>query len=199
METTRRQALFGLAALPLAPSIRGVEAGRAQRLIRAARARIGVTRLYDPAYVSLAYPGGDVANERGVCIDVIIRAYRSAFAFDFQRHIHEDMKANFTLYPQIWGLSRTDRNIDHRRVPNVEAWLSRHGYERPARDWAPGDILTCRVGDRLPHIGLLTDRRGRDGRWMAVHNIGLGTLEDSQIWGYSQKRRFRFLPAPIEA
>ncbi|MEL8055014.1 MAG: DUF1287 domain-containing protein [Pseudomonadota bacterium] len=199
MEIARRQVLFGFAALPLAPTFGPFENRRAYSLISAARARVGVTRLYDPAYVSLAYPGGDVANDRGVCIDVIIRAYRSAFDFDFQQHIHEDMKANFAHYPKTWGLSRTDRNIDHRRVPNMETWLARHGHELPASDWIPGDIMACRVGGRLPHIGILTDQRGRDGRWRAVHNIGLGTLEDSRIWEYSQKRRFRFLPAPIEA
>ncbi|MEM1035612.1 MAG: DUF1287 domain-containing protein [Pseudomonadota bacterium] len=199
MEIARRQVLFGFAALPLAPTFGPFENRRAYSLIAAARARIGVTRLYDPAYVSLAYPGGDVANDRGVCIDVIIRAYRSAFGFDFQKHIHKDMKANFALYPKTWGLSRTDRNIDHRRVPNMETWLARHGHELPASDWIPGDVLTCRVGGRLPHIGILSDQRGRDGRWRAIHNIGLGTLEDSRIWDYGQKRRFRFLPAPIEA
>ncbi|MEL7231374.1 MAG: DUF1287 domain-containing protein [Pseudomonadota bacterium] len=199
MTVTRRQALLGFTALPLAPLLGSTETRSAGQLIAAARARIGVTTLYDPAYVSLAYPGGDVRDDRGVCIDVIIRAYRTAFGFDFQQHLHEDMKANFAAYPKIWGLSRTDRNIDHRRVPNVETWLSRHGHELPVRDWRPGDLMTCRVGGSLPHIGILTDRRGRDGHWMAVHNIGLGTHEDSRIWGYSHKRRFRFLPEPIDA
>lgn len=199
MEITRRSALSGLFILPLGGTLAGVETLKTERLIRAARARIGLTRLYDPAYVALDYPGGDVGNDRGVCIDVIIRAYRSAFGFDFQEHIHRDMAANFNAYPRIWGLNRTDRNIDHRRVPNVETWLARFGHELPARDWMPGDMMTCRVGGSLPHIGLLSDRRGQDGNWRAIHNIGLGTLEDSRIWSYGHKRRFRFLPAPIAA
>jgi uncharacterized protein YijF (DUF1287 family) len=136
-----------------------------------------------------------VPQDRGVCIDVIIRAYRAAFDFDFQQHVHEDMAANFGDYPKIWGLTRTDRNIDHRRVPNVEVWLQRHSHELPARDWMPGDLMTCRVGGTRPHIGILSDRRGRDGNWQAIHNIGLGTLEDSRIWAYGHKRRFRFLPS----
>lgn len=191
--------LAGTIGLPLGGAYLGIETTRVLSLIRAARARIGITRLYDAAYVALDYPGGDVPDDRGVCIDVIIRAYRAAFQFDFQEQVHKDMAANFSVYPKTWGLSRTDRNIDHRRVPNVETWLSRFGHELPARDWMPGDLITCRVGGSLPHIGILSNRRGHDGRWRAIHNIGLGTLEDSRIWAYSHNRRFRFLPEPIEA
>ena len=164
------------------------------RLITQARKQIGVTTSYDGAYVALDYPGGDVPRQSGVCIDVIIRAYRDAFSFDFQKHVHEDMAANFGAYPKRWGLTRTDRNIDHRRVPNIETWLTRHGHELPASDWQPGDLLTCRVGGTLPHIGILSSRKDRQGRWKAIHNIGLGTLEDSRIWAYGAQRRFRFLP-----
>lgn len=203
MTLTRRQALSGLFAAPVfsgpVSSAVGREVDRTTALIEAARTRIGRTVLYDPAYVSLSYPGGDVPDDRGVCIDVVIRAYRSAFGFDFQQHIHEDMRAGFDAYPKTWGLTRTDRNIDHRRVPNLETWLRRHGHERPAQLWLPGDLITCRVGGRLPHIGILSNRKGPDGRWTAIHNIGLGTLEDSRIWSYGQARRFRFLPARIDA
>jgi hypothetical protein len=195
MTLTRRDTLSCLLALPLATAEASTETTKTSKLIKAARERIGITRLYDPAYVALSYPGGDVPKDRGVCIDVIIRAYRTAFDFDFQQHVHEDMAANFGAYPKIWGLTRTDRNIDHRRVPNVEVWLERHSHELPARDWMPGDLMTCRVGGTLPHIGILSDRRGRDGNWRAIHNIGLGTLEDSRIWAYGYKRRFRFLPS----
>lgn len=195
MTLTRRDTVSCLLALPLATTGVSTETTKTGKLIEAARERVGVTRLYDPAYVSMAYPSGDVPQDRGVCIDVIIRAYRAAFDFDFQQHVHEDMAANFGDYPKIWGLTRTDRNIDHRRVPNVEVWLQRHSHELPARDWMPGDLMTCRVGGTLPHIGILSDRRGRDGNWQAIHNIGLGTLEDSRIWAYGHKRRFRFLPS----
>lgn len=199
MDLTRRTALTGLLTVPLGGMLNGVEAAKATHLIGAARARIGVTRLYDPAYVGMAYPGGDVPNDRGVCIDVIIRAYRTAFKFDFQEHIHRDMAANFDAYPKTWGLTRTDRNIDHRRVPNLETWLERQAYEQAPTQWQPGDMITCRVGGRLPHIGILSNRRGHDGNWTAIHNIGRGTLEDSRIWAYDDKRRFRFLPASIAA
>lgn len=195
MEMDRRTYLTGLFALPLSPAVAERSETKAASLITKARARIGVTTLYDPAYVALDYPGGDVPQDRGVCIDVIIRAYRDAFNFDFQKHVHEDMAANFSAYPTRWGLTRTDRNIDHRRVPNIETWLQRHGHELQADTWQPGDLMTCRVGDTLPHIGILSSQKDRRGRWKAIHNIGLGTLEDSRIWSYGQKRRFRFLPS----
>ena len=195
MELSRRDCLVGLFTIPLLPEVAARGETRAARLIVRARTQIGVTTSYDPAYVALDYPGGDVPRDRGVCIDVIIRAYREAFDFDFQKHVHEDMAANFSAYPKRWGLTRTDRNIDHRRVPNVETWLRRQGHELPPEDWQPGDLMTCRVGGSLPHIGILSSRRDRLGRWKAIHNIGLGTLEDSRIWAYGDKRRFRFLPS----
>lgn len=195
MEIDRRFCFMGLFVLPLSPVLSHRHETKAASLVVKARTQIGVTTQYDPAYVALDYPGGDVPEDRGVCIDVIIRAYRDAFGFDFQTHIHQDMSANFAAYPKTWGLTRTDRNIDHRRVPNVETWLTRHGHELTAEAWQPGDLITCRVGDTLPHIGILSSQKDRSGRWKAIHNIGLGTLEDSRIWAYGHRRRFRFLPS----
>lgn len=195
MTLTRRTVSQLIFALPLLPSTRAKDETEAASLIIHARQQIGMTTTYDPAYVALDYPGGDVPRDRGVCIDVIIRAYRDAFDFDFQEQVHKDMVANFDVYPKRWGLTRTDRNIDHRRVPNVETWLQRRGHELSPTDWQPGDLMTCRVGGSLPHIGILSSKKDRRGRWKAVHNIGLGTLEDSRIWNYGDRRRFRFLPA----
>ncbi len=197
MDLTRRNTLIGLVGLPLVHSPVSEQIVRSYKLISAAREQVGVTTLYDPSYVALNYPNGDVAADRGVCIDVIIRAYRVAFGFDFQAAIHDDMVASFSAYPQLWGLRRTDRNIDHRRVPNIEKWLTRHGHEIDDHRWMPGDLLTCRVGGSLPHIGIISTKRGPDRRFRAIHNIGLGTLEDSRIWAYGTQRRFRFLPQPI--
>jgi len=194
MQITRRTALSGLFALPLVPAGLFEEISATTSLIAKTRAQVGVTTLYDPAYVRLDYPGGDVPRERGVCIDVIIRAYRDAFDYDFQQVIHEDMSANFAAYPKIWGLTRPDRNIDHRRVPNLETWLARHGHETGDSNWQPGDILTCRIGGNLPHLGIISDRKAPDGRLMAIHNIGAGTREDDRIWSSDRQRRFRFLP-----
>ena len=52
---------------------------KAGKLIEAARTQIGVTRTYDPSYSGLELPNGDVPRSKGVCTDVIIRAYRDAF------------------------------------------------------------------------------------------------------------------------
>ncbi|MEM1150795.1 MAG: DUF1287 domain-containing protein [Pseudomonadota bacterium] len=194
----RRAALAGLFALPLTPSLIPTGTGMPPhgRLIRAARARIGVTRLYDPSYVSMNYPGGDVAVDRGVCTDVVVRAYRAAFGFDFQKAVHEDMAANFGAYPTIWGLTRPDRNIDHRRVPNLETFLQHLSTERPARDWQPGDLYTGRLPqNNLPHIAIVSDRRSdHSGRPLLIHNIGRGTEESDWLDLFHSRRRFRFFP-----
>ena len=190
--------MAGLAALPLAANTTGWQSLSEQtQLIAAARRQVGVTVDYDPAYVRLAYPGGDVPRESGVCIDVVIRAYRDAFDFDFQKAIHADMRADFVAYPRTWGLSRPDRNIDHRRVPNLETWLLRHAVELPANDWEPGDLLTCRVDASLPHIAIVSDKVTEWGEPLVIHNIGLGAREERLIGRFDQERRFRFFPPAV--
>lgn len=78
---------------------------------------------YDPSYIAIPYPNGDVPKNKGVCTDVVIRAYRK-LNIDLQKEVHEDLKANFSLYPNLkkWGLKNPDTNIDHRRVPNLEVF-----------------------------------------------------------------------------
>lgn len=191
----RRTALAGLFALPLASFRLGEPlAPWPARLVAAARAQIGVTVSYDSAYAGIAYPGGDVPRTRGVCTDVVVRAYRDAFGFDLQEAVHDDMTRAFGAYPAIWGLSRPDRNIDHRRVPNLETFFRRRGAERRAQDWQPGDLITCRLPGNLPHIAIVSDRRGTDRHWKVIHNIGAGAEESSLIGQYSDERRFRFAP-----
>lgn len=127
---------------------------------------------------------------------MIIRAYRDAFDYDLQQAIHEDMTANFSAYPKIWGLTRPDKNIDHRRVPNIETFLKRGEHELPTDQWKPGDLITCRIGGRLPHIGIVSTRYsgGRASTPYVIHNIGSGTREESVIGHYENQRRFRFFP-----
>ncbi|KAB8172887.1 DUF1287 domain-containing protein [Lysobacter maris] len=163
--------------------------------VRAARARIGRTRLYDPAYVALDYPGGDVAEDRGVCSDVVVRALR-AEGLDLQQAVHEDMRAHFDAYPQRWGLRRPDRNIDHRRVPNLERWFERQGWLLPLRaragDYRPGDLVSWRLpGSGLPHIGIVSDRRGSDGVPLIIHNVGHGTREENVLFAYTLNGHYR--------
>ena len=154
---------------------------------------------YDGAYRSIAYPGGDVAPDRGVCTDVVIRSYRAAFGLDLQRLVHEDMRAEFAAYPKRWGLTRPDPNIDHRRVPNLETFWRRQGgalpVSREAEDYAPGDLVTWDVAGR-PHVGVVVDRRSpRSGRWMIVHNIGAGPRLEDCLFDWPITGRYRWLPS----
>ena len=165
-------------------------------LVEAARDRIGVTVVYDPAYVGLDFPGGDVAEDRGVCSDVVIRALRAAHDFDLQAKVNADMRSAFRAYPTIWGLSHTDKNIDHRRVPNLETYLARQGAElnKPTQNttFKAGDIVTYRLGGNLPHIGIVSDRKSADGMPLLIHNIGAGTREEDVLLEYMLHRHFRF-------
>ena len=164
------------------------------RLPELARRQIGVTVEYDSAYVGLAYPGGDVPDERGVCTDVVIRALR-LLDFDLQKEVHEDMKRNFAAYPKYWGLKRPDKNIDHRRVPNLQTFFKRRGWGLPvsrnAADYKPGDLVTCLVGDSLPHIMIVSDRRNEEGIPLVIHNIGVGTEEEDCLFTFPLTGHYR--------
>ena len=167
-------------------------------IVDAARARTLVDVRYDPKYVSLSYPGGDVSPDTGVCTDVIIRTYRNAYQFDFQKAVHEDMRANFSKYPKSWGLKRPDKNIDHRRVPNLETFLKRQGAAVPitknAADYLPGDIVSWRLGGRLPHIGIVSNKKSEWGTPLIIHNIGQGPVEDDLLFNTDINGHFRFTP-----
>jgi uncharacterized protein YijF (DUF1287 family) len=151
-----------------------------KRLSETAISIINPEIIYDPSYFSIAYPNGDVPPDRGVCTDLVIRAYRN-LGIDLQKEVHEDMKAHFQLYPKIWGLSKTDTNIDHRRVPNLMTFFQRRGAERPiSRNTAhynPGDIVCWDLGSGLTHIGIVVGQKSADGqRNLIVHNIGNGQV-----------------------
>ncbi len=168
-----------------------------EKLVAAARAQIGVTKAYDPAYKSLAYPGGDVPAERGVCTDVLIRAMRKSLSKDLQKLVHEDMKKNFGSYPKNWGLSRTDKNIDHRRVPNLQTYFQRQSYQLklpadkdPAK-FLPGDIVTCIVPPNLPHVMIVSDRKTEGGTPLIIHNIGSGTQEEDMLFRFKLTGHYR--------
>jgi uncharacterized protein YijF (DUF1287 family) len=154
-------------------------------IVQAARAQVGVTVTYDSTYVRLSYPGGDVPSERGVCTDVVIRALRTAIGLDLQKEVHEDMRRHFDVYPKIWGLTRPDRNIDHRRVPNLQKYFSRHALTLPHKSdpalYEPGDIVTCMLPRNLPHIMIVSDRRTESGMPLVIHNIGRGAREEDSL------------------
>lgn len=153
---------------------------------------------YDPAYFSIAYPNGDVPKNKGVCTDVVIRAYRK-LGIDLQKEVHEDMVRNFDTYPQLWGLQRTDKNIDHRRVPNLMTFFERFGTTLPltkkAEDYKAGDIVCWSLGGGLTHIGLVAKLRNRQGtRPLIIHNIGSGQVLQDCLFEYKIIGHYRYEP-----
>jgi uncharacterized protein len=208
----RRELLIGMSALVGSNLFMttGAQANRgklssqpepwADKLIAAAESQIGITTIYDPAYVGLSFPGGDIPRQRGVCTDVVIRAYRDAFDYDLQAEVNKDMRAYFNAYPKIWGLKRTDRNIDHRRVPNLQTFFKRQGAALPISDhpgdYLPGDIVSQMLPGNLPHMAIVTHRPSPDGnRLMLVHNIGAGTRLEDRLFDFEITGHFRFEPS----
>ena len=166
--------------------------------IKLSDAAINLTKqkvTYDPAYFTIPYPNGDVPANKGVCTDVVIRAYRT-LKIDLQKNVHEDMAQHFSLYPKYWGRKTPDANIDHRRVYNLMVFFARKGTKRPmsnvAKDYHPGDIVCWNLGGNITHIGLVINRKSADGqRYLIVHNIGRGQeiqdcLFDWKIIGHYQ-------------
>jgi uncharacterized protein YijF (DUF1287 family) len=167
------------------------------RVAAAAFERTKESVVYDPAYVRIPYPNGDVPPGRGVCTDVVIRTYR-ALGIDLQKEVHEDMAANFAVYPKDFGLRRPDRNIDHRRVPNLRKFFERHGQTLPitreASDYRPGDIVTWDLGTGQQHIGIVSDRRAAlfGSRRKIVHNIGAGQVLEDVLFDWPITGHYRF-------
>lgn len=170
----------------------------AEKIVEAARKQVGVTLSYDPAYVGLDYPGGDVPREKGVCTDVVVRALRDGIGKDLQKLVHEDMKANFAAYPKIWGLNRPDKNIDHRRVPNLMKFFGRKHSSLPVGEkkepgmFLPGDLVTCTVPPNLPHIMIVSDRKSADGIPLVIHNIGGGAKEEDRLRDFPLTGHYRW-------
>ena len=164
-------------------------------IAREARSQIGKTTSYDPSYVGLSYPGGDVPLEKGVCTDVVVRALRGAVNLDLQKLVHEDMKIEFSAYPNIWGLKKPDPNIDHRRVPNLKTYLNRRGFSLPvtqrAEDYLAGDLVTCTVGRNLAHIMVVSDKKTVGGVPFVIHNIGSGTKEEDRLFEFPITGHYR--------
>lgn len=143
---------------------------------------------YDPSYFSIAYPNGDIPSNKGVCTDVIIRAYRKLH-IDLQKEVHVDMKKHFNLYPNHWGLKTTDKNIDHRRVPNLMVLFKRFGISKStakiASDYLPGDIVCWNLRGGITHIGIVSTKKSRDGkRPLIIHNIGAGQVLQDCIFDF---------------
>lgn len=181
--------------------LKGEHLSSTQKMILAALDQVGITTAYDPAYAKLAYPNGDVPLETGVCADVIVRAFRK-IELDLQKALHEDMKANFTKYPKKWGLKAPDRNIDHRRVPNLMTWFERQSkavnLSTNAEDYLPGDVVAWDLGGGLTHIGLVSDIKP-DKNFLIVHNIGAGTQIEDRLFDWKVIGHYRYFPLQSES
>ena len=172
-----------------------------KKLVAAAKERTQHTVQYNPAYVGIPYPDGDVPEDTGVCTDEVIRSYR-ALGVDLQKEVHEDMKKNFSLYPRIGAkpARRPDKNIDHRRVPNLMVFFSHKGetlaITERAEDYSPGDLVTWDLGGDIPHIGIVVDEKSPEGRYMIVHNIGQGPKMEDVLFRWKITGHYRyFAPA----
>ncbi len=166
-----------------------------EKLLIAAHEQVGVTTEYDPAYVKLAYPNGDVPLQTGVCADVIVRAFRQV-SLDLQKELHEDMKPNFAKYPKKWGAKAPDTNIDHRRVPNLMMWFERQGKALPlsSNDYQPGDVVAWDLGGGLTHIGFVSDVKA-ETNYKIVHNIGAGALIEDRLFEWKVIGHYRYFGA----
>lgn len=180
-----------------------------EKIVAAALEGTKTSVTYDPSYYTIKYPGGDVPADKGVCTDVVIRAYRE-LGIDLQKLVHEDIVKNFNIYPskKLWGLVKPDKNIDHRRVPNLETFFMRHGKKLAvtdqASDYKPGDIVTWNVSGwfrgllgkkSVPHIGIVVNKKSKDGkRYKIVHNIGWGHKCDDMLFDYPITGHYAYLP-----
>jgi uncharacterized protein YijF (DUF1287 family) len=167
-----------------------------KEMIDGATAQIGVTTSYDPSYQRLQYPNGDVPAETGVCSDVIVRAFRKA-GLDLQKAVHDDMKSNFSAYPTKWGLSATDANIDHRRVPNLQTYFARQGKQLEttggAETFQPGDVVTWDLGGGVDHVGIVVNVWYKPSqRYLIVHNIGAGAQMEDVLFAWKLTGHYRY-------
>ena len=203
---TARTLFFALSLLVLPPS--HLAAGQRSFFDKLADSALTLTAQkvrYDPAYTVIGYPNGDVAPDKGVCTDVVIRAYRK-LGIDLQKEVHEDMKVNFDKYPNKWGLKKPDKNIDHRRVPNLVTFFTRYGTVKKItddpNDYQPGDIVCWNLSEKITHIGIVSGKKSPGGRrYLIVHNIGGGQvledcLFDFKIIGHYQYEKKSGAPSP---
>ena len=186
-------------ALPDRPVFKALPANSSpqlKQLIEGAVSQAGVTTGYDPSYVNIQYPMGDVPINTGVCSDVLVRAFRKA-GVDLQKEVHDDMARAWNEYPKRWGLNGPDPNIDHRRVLNLMKYFERAGKSVPITDepddYLPGDVVAWDLGGGTYHIGMVTNMLSETQReCLIVHNIGAGTRAEDVLLNWTIKGHYRF-------
>lgn len=179
----------------LPPSLKPVPPAHVAKLLDSISQQVKVTRSYDPSYVNLKYPGGDVPASTGVCADVVVRAFR-AQGVDLQQALHEDMSKAFHDYPKKWNLTRPDANIDHRRVYNLMRFFERSGKAQPITqdpaDYLPGDVVAWDLGKGQAHIGIVTHHQTADGVPLMAHNIAYGTTIENVLFYWRIIGHYRY-------
>jgi len=179
------------------PKLVEINSVEIKKLLESAVGQTNLTKNYDPNYAVIPYPNGDVPIEKGVCTDVVIRAFRNA-GVDLQKEVHEDMAANFSAYPAKWNLKSPDTNIDHRRVPNLQTFFTRKGKSLPitdkAEDYKPGDVVAWDLdGKGMTHIGLVSNRYYENTkRFLIIHNIGGGAMSEDKIFDWKIIGHYRY-------
>ena len=179
------------------PKLAEINSNEIRKLLESADGQLNLTKSYDPNYTVIPYPNGDVPIEKGVCTDVVIRAFRNA-GVDLQKEVHEDMTANFSAYPARWGLKSPDKNIDHRRVPNLQTFFTRHGKSLPVNenpaDYKPGDVVAWDLdGKGMTHIGLISNLWNEPThRYSIIHNIGGGAVIDDKVFDWKIIGHYRY-------
>jgi uncharacterized protein YijF (DUF1287 family) len=179
------------------PSLEAIKSEPIRKVLASAFAQTEATPNYSHEYIVIPYPNGDVPADTGACTDVIIRAFRNA-GVDLQKEVHEDMEVNFSKYPQKWGLTRTDTNIDHRRVPNLQTYFTRKGASLPvsldSAGYKPGDVVSWDIdGKGMTHIGVVSNWRASvNGPYLVVHNIGAGTRLEDRLFAWKITGHFRY-------
>lgn len=177
---------------PLAPNT----SPQLKQLVESAIEQTRVTTGYDPSYIGIAYPGGDVPLETGVCSDVVVRAFRKA-GIDLQKEIHNDMVRAWSVYPKKWGAARPDPNIDHRRVLNLMTYFDRQGKTLPIStdrdDYLPGDIVTWDLSNGIEHIGIVVNAWSEVERcYLIVHSIGAGARSENVLLNWKITGHYRY-------
>ena len=174
-----------------------IAAPHVKNILESANSQAKTTRGYTQQYFSIAYPNGDLPVETGACTDVIIRSFRNA-GVELQKEVHEDMAANFSAYPNKWGLTSTDTSIDHRRVPNLQTFFTRRGKSLPvslgSADYKPGDVVSWDLdGKGMTHIGLVSNIwNNRTRRYLIIHNIGGGTNVEDRLFDWTVTGHYRY-------
>lgn len=179
------------------PKLSEIRSEAIRKVLESANLQTTQTKTYDPAYVVIPYPNGDLPVEKGVCTDVVIRGFRNA-GIDLQKDVHEDMAVNFAAYPKKWGLPKPDTNIDHRRVPNLQTFFTRRGKAMPITekpdDYKPGDVVSWDLdGKGLAHIGFVSNLwNDETRRYLIIHNIGGGAATEDRLFEWKITGHFRY-------